>query len=428
MQSNRVFVVNSSGEPLMPCHPARARKLLKVGRAKIHRYQPFAIQLLDCENQDVQPVEVRVDPGSKTTGIALVAYGKRGGRVVWAAELQHRGWIIKSRLEKRSAVRRGRRHRKCRYRPKRFDNRKRNKFDRWLPPSLQSRVDNIDVWIGRLCKYAPLRWAAVETAKFDTQKMENPEISGIEYQRGTLAGWDEREYLLEKWGRRCVFCGAENVPLQVEHLIPKSRAGTSERTYNKAIACGPCNQKKGNQTAAEFGFPELMDKAKQSLNLRDAALMNSTRYAIGDAVKRHLPTTFWTGSRTKMNRINQGYPKAHWIDAACVGEAGADVFLPQGLRPLQIRAVGRGSRQMCRMDRYGFPRTGPKTVKRVFGFQTGDIVKADIPKGKYAGLHIGRISSVRASGGFSLKSVPKVNWKYCQLIQRADGYEYGWID
>jgi hypothetical protein len=165
----------------------------------------------------------------------------------------------------------------------------------------------------------------------------------------------------------------------------------------------------------------LEEKAKQEL--RHVPLVNATRYAVGDAVKKHFHTTFWSGARTKFNRIRQGYPKAHWTDAACVGESGADVYIPAGLRPLQIKAVGRGSRQMCKMDRFGFPRSGPKTVKRVHGFQTGDIVKAKIPRGKYAGIHVGRVA-VRATGKLWLKSAPGFSSKHCQLIQRADGYEY----
>jgi hypothetical protein len=47
------------------------------------------------------------------------------------------------------------------------------------------------------------------------QKLENPEISGIAYQQGTLAGYELREYLLEKWGRKCAYCDATNVPLQI---------------------------------------------------------------------------------------------------------------------------------------------------------------------------------------------------------------------
>ena len=103
-----------------------------------------------------------------------------------------------------------------------------------------------------------------------------------------------------------------------------------------------------------------------------------------------LPTTFWSGGRTKKNRTEQGYQKDHWIDAACVGQSGEKVFIPSTLKPLIITATGHGSRQMCRVNKYGFQRTGAKQASRVYGFKTGDIITATVPKGKKAGKHIGR--------------------------------------
>jgi hypothetical protein len=86
----------------------------------------------------------------------------------------------------------------------------------------------------------PISSISVEAVRFDMQQMENPEISGIEYQQGTLAGYECREYLLEKWGRKCAYCDAENVPLQIEHIQPKGRRG-SDRISNLTLACRPCN-------------------------------------------------------------------------------------------------------------------------------------------------------------------------------------------
>lgn len=420
---NQVFVLDHHEQPLMPTHPARARQLLRTGKAAIYRRYPMTIILKERTGGATQPVELKLDPGSKTTGIALVAHGQAGARVIWAGELQHRGQIIRERLTKRLAVRRGRRQRHCRYRPRRFDNRRRP--EGWLPPSLRSRVDNVKTWAERLGRLAPICAVAIETVRFDTQQMQNPEISGIEYQQGELAGYEVREYLLEKWQRKCAYCGAINTPLEVEHITPRSRGG-SNRVSNLTIACRRCNQEKGNRTAAEYGHPQVQAQAR--LPLKDAAAVNATRYAIGRAVQAlGRPTTFWSGGRTKWNRRSQGYEKAHWIDAACVGETGAQVIIPAGLAPLLIRATGRGCRQMCKMDRYGFPRSGPKTVKRVHGFQTGDMVLAQVPTGKHAGQHVGRVA-VRASGRFLLSDGAESNWKHCRLLQRADGYEYSYSE
>jgi 5-methylcytosine-specific restriction endonuclease McrA len=414
-----VFVLDKNKEPLASCHPARARQLLKKERAAVYRMHPFTIILKDREGGDVQGIELKIDPGSQTTGIAVIQQNKRGKRVVWAANLQHRGLAIKDALLKRRQIRHSRRSRKTRYRQPRFNNRTRPKG--WLPPSLRSRVGNVETWIRRLLSFAPITSIAVETIRFDMQKIDNPEISGIEYQQGELQGYEVREYLLEKWGRKCAYCGNQGVALEVEHITPKSRGG-SNRVSNLTIACTFCNQEKGNRTAAEYGFPEIEAQAKRPL--KDAAAVNAIRYAIGQMIKSFgLPVSFWSGGRTKYNRIRQGYSKAHWIDAACVGETGANIHIPPNLTPLLIKTVGRGRRQMCLMDKYGFPRTKPKQFKRVKGFQTGDIVEATVITGKQAGRHVGRVA-VRATGSFRVGQADGINWKYCRLIQRADGYEY----
>jgi 5-methylcytosine-specific restriction endonuclease McrA len=298
----------------------------------------------------------------------------------------------------------------------------------WMSPSLQSRIDNVYHWTRKLRKLAPISGLQVETVRFDTQKLVNPEITGVEYQQGELLGYEIREYVLEKWGRTCVYCGAKNVPLQLEHIVPRSRGG-SNRVSNLTLSCEACNLAKGNRTAAEFGYPHLLDQAQQSL--QDAAAVNATRYALGRALQATgLPVSFWSGGRTKYNRVRQGYPKDHWLDAACVGETGALVGLPTRLKPLTIKATGRGNRQRTLVDKYGFPRRDRKghivvkmRQKRVHGFQTGDIVKAVVPAGKQTGTHMGRVA-VRASGSFRVGAVDGISWKYCSLVQRADGYAY----
>jgi hypothetical protein len=261
---------------------------------------------------------------------------------------------------------------------------------------------------------------SVELAKFDTYKLVNPEVSGIEYQQGTLAGYDVREYLLEKFNHRCVYCGVMDKPLEVEHLRPRIRGG-SDRIDNLAIACEDCNRKKGNQTAEEFGFPELYEKARQTF--KDVAVVNATRWAMFRQLSRlDLPLETGTGSRTKHNRYKQEYPKAHWIDAACIGESGWNVQLDSSLQVLLIKAVGHGKRQRCGTDPYGFPIRHAPRAKKFLGFQTGDMVEANVPKGKYAGRHIGRIA-IRYRPSFKLNGFD-VHPKYLRMVYRADGYEY----
>ena len=416
-------MVDCNRKSLMPCSEARARQLLRSKKAAIFRRCPFTISLKERVGGEVQPVEVRIDPGSKTTGLSLVAFYGDAWQVLWAANLSHRAQAIKAGLDSRRAVRRSRRNRKTRYRQPRFNNRRRP--DDWLPPSLKSRVENVATWTGRLARFAPVTSIAVEAVKFDLHKLVNPEVSGVEYQQGQLFGYEIREYLLEKWGRQCAYCGAQNVPLQVEHITARSQGGT-DRVSNLTLACEKCNRVKGNRDVREFladrpdRLKRILAQAKQPL--KDAAAINSIRYAIGNRLKElGLPVSFWSGGRTKFNRTQAGHPKDHWVDASCVGETAA--IIPPGLRPLGIRAVGHGNRQMCLMDRFGFPRTSPKQARRVQGFQTGDLVHAIVPKGKYAGKHLGRVK-VRSRGSFVINQADGIDWRYCRLVQRADGYSY----
>lgn len=413
----------------MPCHPARARELLGKNKAAVFRMQPFTIILKNRDGGDVQPIELKTDPGSRTTGIALVALFKNGRQVIWAGNLNHRGLAIRDALDHRRAMRRGRRNRKTRYRQPRFDNRCRPSG--WLPPSLMSRVNNVLAWGRKLTIISPVSEVHIETVRFDTQALEKPEISGVEYQQGTLLGYEVREYVLEKWGRKCAYCDVKDVPLEIEHIIPRSKGG-SNRPSNLTLSCVDCNQAKGNQNIRDYlsddpkRLARIMAHAKAPL--RDAAAVNATRYAIGDALKSlGLPVSFWSGGRTKHNRVKQGYAKDHWLDAACVGESGVDISFLTSLTPLDITAKGRGQRQVCRVDRFGFPRTGAGRVKRVHGFQTGDLVELNQPKGKYAGVHRGRLAGIRADGRFDITATPKkitANWKRFTLLQRSDGYAY----
>ncbi len=415
----RVFVLDADKQPLMPCTAKRARELLSAQRAAVWKRYPFTIILKDRVGGETQPIALKYDPGSKTTGMALVATYRRRSQVVWAAELSHRGSLIAKSLQSRSALRRGRRNRHTRYRAPRWANRTR--IDGWLAPSTRSRVSNIVVWTNRVMCAAPIEDIAFELVRFDMQLMQNPEIEGVEYQQGELAGYEVREYLLDKWGRTCAYCGAENVPLEIEHLIPRSRGG-SDRVSNLTIACHKCNQKKGNKTAEEFGFPELMKYAK--IPLKDAAAINTIRWAIWRYLNQYecnLETG--SGGLTKYNRVKQNYPKAHWIDAACVGKSGRNVALSVNHIPLRIKAQGRGSRQRAQVNKYGFPVSHrPRTLTRE-GFRTGDMITGrNKTKGKLQGR------GVVSGGGLDVyvhgKRIGSVRFKNAKLLQAKDGYSY----
>ena len=425
MNKNSVFVLDTNRKPCNPVHPATARKLLKQRKAAVFRRYPFTIILKEETANEVNKLRLKLDPGSKKTGLALLS----DTNIVWCAELEHRGFQISEGLTKRRTLRRSRRNRKTRYRKPRFLNRKRPKG--WLPPSLMSRVFNIESWVKKLCRLAPVSAISMELVRFDTQKMVNPEISGTEYQQGELAGYEVREYLLEKFNRTCVYCGAREVPFNLDHFHPKSKGG-SNRVSNLVLSCIPCNQNKDNKLPADFlsDRPKLLaliDKQRKQ-PLADTAAVNATRWKLKEVLESSgLPVETGSGGLTKFNRKRNGISKSHWSDAVCVGKSTPDSLNIQGYQPLLIKATGHGSRQMVNSDKYGFPRGKPKLrQKSVFGFQTGDMLKTVIPKGKYSGTHTGRIA-VRKKGNFKLKTSTQtfdVNYKYCRHVHKSDGFSY----
>lgn len=425
---SRVLVVDQQQRPLSPCTPARARLLLKAGKAAVLRRFPFVLILRDARPEAVgEPLRLKLDPGSKTTGLAVVNDAR--GEVVWAAEVTHRGQRIREALAARRAVRRSRRQRKTRYRPQRFANRRRAVG--WLAPSLLSRVLQVLTWVARLRRFAPIGAISVELARFDTQRLQDPTISDIEYQQGELAGFELREYLLIKWNHTCAYCSISGVPMQLDHLAPRSRGG-SNRASNLVLSCASCNQRKGNQAVEEFlaDRPGTLARvlAQVKIPLRDTAAITSTRWAL----YRHLqatglPVEVGTGGRTKYQRMRAGLPKTHFFDAACVGASTPQRWRVRHVRPLLIQAMGWQCRQMKLMDKYGFPRTRAKQQSRVKGFRTGDLIRAVVPSGKKAGRYTGRVA-VRASGSFNVTTghgtIQGISHRHSHLLHQQDGYTY----
>ncbi len=417
----KVPVLDTTRKPLAPTTPRRARLLLKRGKASVFQPRPFTIILKrEVEDPSTPDLRLKIDPGSKTTGIAIV--DQESGEVVFAAEIEHRGEAIKKRLDARRAVRRNRRGRKTRYRKPRFDNRRRP--NGWLPPSLRSRVENVHTWTRRLTRAYPIKGIAIELARFDTQLMQNHEIEGVEYQQGELQGFEMREYVLIKFNHRCVYAGAKSPcdeVLNVDHLVPRSRGG-SNRLSNLVCACRKHNEEKSNLSLGEFS--PIKARAKEPL--KDAAAVNSTRWALLNRLKcSGMLVETGSGGLTKFNRTRRGLPKEHWIDAACVGRSTPEKLNTANIRPLRIKAVGHNSRQVCRMDKYGFPRTSAKASRTVKGFRTGDLVRAIVLDGKKQGIYVGKVA-VRSSGSFNVVTgqgtIQGISYRHCRTLRQADGY------
>ena len=419
-----VFVLNKSKKPLDMITNAEARILLKNKQAVVDKVYPFTIRLKDnsCGSKD-RAYTVKLDPGSKHTGIAIT---DDNNQVVVLAELEHRGHIIKRIIDKRRLVRRSRRQRNTRYRPARFLNRTRP--EGWLAPSVKSRADNVINFIKKYKKLININKVMVENVSFDTAQMtSDTKLWGSDYQQGNLYQTELRSFIFSRSEGKCVYCGAKAE--EIDHVVPRSNGGTNS-TYNLVAACRSCNEKKSNLTLKAFG--KLMGKDYSHLEPKklpkDAAIVQSARnYMISEIAKLVPDTTTYDAWLTKYNRDELGLPKEHYYDALSVGNIQDYKFLTDKI--LVISAQGRGARQMCRVDKYGFPRTSAKASKSVKGFQTGDIVKAIVPKGSKQGEYFGRVA-IRSSGRFNIivnnETIQGIGYKHCRLIQKGDGYSYNY--
>ena len=420
-----VLVIDKHKKPCNTISNAYARVLLFKKQAVIHKRFPFTIRLKnDNAVLKDKSYTVKLDPGSKTTGIAIT---DDKDAVIMLAELEHIGHLIKKDLNSRRIVRKSRRQRKTRYRPARFLNRTKPKG--WLAPSVRSRADNVINFIKKYKKLINIDKVMIENVSFDTAQMSsNSKLYGIKYQQGPLYQNKLRSFIFSRSNDKCVYCGAKAT--EIDHVIPRSSGGTNS-IYNLVASCRNCNQMKSNLTLKAFG--KKMNKNYSHLEPKklpkDAAIIQSSRnYMVKEITKLVSNITLHDAWMTKYNREELGLPKEHYYDALSVGEVPNKFnFLTDKI--LQISAKGRGSRQMCRMDKYGFPGTKPKGSKLVKGFQTGDMVKAVVPSGLNAGKHLGRVI-IKSSGYFEIKSknssVQGINHKYCRLIQKGDGYLYNY--
>ena len=444
---NYVPVITTKGRPLAPCHPKRARSLVRAGKAQfLHRDGIRCVVLTKTNVPKVKAtskLQLRIDPGSKHTGIAVTKDHPDGSRAVnMALVINHRGRDIQNSMVKRRAHRRNRRHRKTRYRQPRFNNR--THHPDWLPPSLLSRLQNTLTWVRRLSKLLPITEVHVETSVFDPQLLRNPEIQGIKYQQGPLYRTNLRAAVLQRDGNKCVYCNrsGKRQHLELDHVVPRSNGGT-DRYDNLVAACRPCNQKRGNQPVEQWlkhRPKKLADvQARLGMELADATHMN----VILPRLLRELHNDGWTvvehsAASTAAGRQLCSVEKSPHGDAAMTGCPTKLRYMPTG--PITIDAKGRGNRQRIMPDQNGTPKgagyreycrlpkhiqkTTPtpahkKRAKRVLGVATSDYVRF---------IHQG--SSAHGYGSISHQRVAltKPKWRSIKadqatVVERNHGYQ-----
>lgn len=258
----------------MPCSPAKARLLLKEKKAIVKRRTPFTIQLTIATGEAKQSVTLGVDAGYKHIGLSATTEKAE----LYASQVELRQDIT-DLLSARLALRRSRRSRKTRYRAPRFDNRVASKREGWLAPSVENRIAAHMSRVEAVMRLLPVTAITVETAAFDIQKIKNPHVEGIGYQRGEqLVFWNVREYVLFRDGHVCQHCrGKSKDPILNVHHIESRRTG-GDAPNNLITLCETCHK------ALHRG--EIKLKVKRGKSFKAETFMGIMRWTFFERLKR----------------------------------------------------------------------------------------------------------------------------------------------
>ena len=404
----------------MPCSQRKARILLKEKKAKIYSYNPFTIQLLEASGETKQEVSVGIDIGAKHIGFAITSEDK----VLYKGEITLRD-DVKSNIETKKIYRRSRRNRKTRYRKVRFLNRKRN--DKWLPPSLQSRIDNTFMWIDRLCNLVSNPELHIETGKFDVSKMINPKVNGVDYQKGDCYGYyDVRYFVFARDSYTCQCCGKKNQILHTHHILYKSKGGT-DRADNLITVCTDCHTSENHEQGGILY--DWMLKKKKVKQYKEPPFMNSIRRRI--FIK--YPNAFITyGSETSPRRKELELDKTHYNDAITI--SGIKEINQNNSEWLEIKQFRKKKRSLheatARKGRKEPNRTqkrNSKNTKECKGWILNDCVRLFNKKGWITGFtgegcYIKDINNEYIT--IPNKTYKQVGFSNLQLISHNNNWQY----
>src|SRR5690625_986337 len=404
-----VFVINKHGEALMPCKPRKARLLLKEKKAKIVSYKPFTIQLLYGSSGYKQEVKIGVDLGAKHVGIAMTSQDK----VLAKGEIELRQ-DVKGLLETRRTYRRSRRHRKKRYRKPRFENRTRP--DGWLPPSIQSRIDNTFFWIDTFCSVVPNPRLIIEIGKFDVQKMINPEIQGVDYQQGQTYGYhDVRYFVFARDQYTCQVCKKRGKILNTHHIVYRSHGGT-DRADNLITICTDCHTYENHQKGQILH--KWIVEGKKLPRYKEGTFMNVFRKCV---FSKYPHATFTYGSITTPKRKELGLEKTHANDAIAIsGISQVKQHVDEVFRIKQFRKKKRSLHEATarkgRKYKNVTSKRNEKNMKHLKGFYLNDKVRLFGETGYITGFTGSNGAYVKAIDGNYI-TIPNKNYKQVGLRQ-----------
>lgn len=417
----RVFVKNKRGESLMPCPPRKARLLLREGKAKILDYTPFTIQLKYATGETVQKISVGVDLGAKHTGIANISKNK----VLAKGEIEVRQ-DVKKLLDTRRIYRRSRRNRKTRYRKSRFNNRKRQ--ENWLPPSIQSRLDNTFRWMDTFLSLVPNPTLSIEVGKFDAQKMMNPGIEGEEYQQGQTQGYhDVRYFVFARDNYTCQVCKKKSKILQTHHIVYRSHGGT-DRANNLISVCTDCHTHENHQKGAILW--KWMVEGKKLPTYKEGTFMNIYRKRV---FTKYPQASITYGSITTPKRKELGLEKTHANDAIAISDIEQiDEDVESTFKIKQFRKKKRSLHEATarkgRKTKNTSSKRNVKNIKQLNGFYLNDRVKVCGKVGYITGFTGISMAYVKGIDGNYItkpnKSYKQVNLKDCKFLSHHNNWQY----
>ena len=403
-----VYVLNINGHSLMPTERfSKVRRMLRDGKAKVIKRCPFTIQLLYQTTNNVQPVNLGVDAGSKHIGLSATTKNK----VLYEADVELRNDIV-TLLATRAELRRTRRNRKTRYRKPRFNNRIATKKEGWLAPSIKNKIQTHLSVVDKVYKILPVSKIIVETASFDIQKIKNPDINNEDYQQGEQLGfWNVREYVLFRDNHQCQCCKGKSKDkiLNVHHL--ESRKTGGDAPNNLITLCEYCHKQ------YHLGKLNLPKNIHRGMKFNDAAFMGIMRWNFYDNLKKKyessgVPVSLTYGYITKHTRIQYNLPKEHYIDARCISgnptaDSNGEYFYQK-----KVRCHNRQIHKMKILK--GGKKKNNQAPFEVFGFRLFDKVLYN--------NEINFIYGRRKSGNFNIRDFngenPKdVSYKKLKLIR-----------
>lgn len=396
-----VYVQDIDGKPMMPTtRHGKVRRLLKANKATVVNLCPFTIQLTYKSTDHKQPVTLGIDAGAKHIGFSATTEKEE----LFACETILRTDIV-DLLSTRSQNRRTRRSR-LRYRKPKFNNRVFSKKKGWVAPSVKQRIDSHLNEVNEIHKILPITKIVIEAAQFDTHKMKNPNISGIDYQNGEQLGfWNVREYVLFRDGHKCSYCKgkSKDLILNIHHIESRKTGGDSPS--NLITLCETCHK--------EYHKGNIDLKVRRGKSLCGAAIMGIMKWRLYDELKsRYSNVSMTFGYITKYNRIKYGIEKSHTSDAFVISKNfNAKRIEYQYLK----RLVRRHNRQIHKMKILkGGKKKNNQAPFEVFGFRLFDKVLYN--------NEINFIYGRRKSGNFNIRDFngenPKdVPYKKLKLIR-----------